>query len=285
MLPPGACDCHTHVVGDTAHYPMEADRHYTPAAAPHGVLLAHLAAQGLERVVIVQPSFYGTDNRCMLDSLARLEGQGRGVAVVAPDVEQATLRQLHAAGVRGLRINVESFGVRDPVAVANALRALAERIAELNWHIQIYAAMETTAAVAEHLDRLPVPVVLDHFAMVPSSTPFDDAPARALLTLLAGGNAYVKLSASYRVHENDDARSAASVAAWAQAFLAAAPHKVLWGSDWPHTNREPGKGPLEVSRYRSLPSGKLLTEIEAWFPTAAIRQQVLVENATRLYDF
>ena len=263
---------------------MVAERHYTPGEASHEALLAHLARHDLERVVIVQPSVYGTDNRCMLDSLDRLEGRGRGVAVADDAVDAAGLQALHSRGVRALRVNVESAGLRDAATVEAALARWAGRIETLGWHLQLYAALDTIAALAEHLARLSVPVVLDHFAMVPAQLPLDDPRAAPLLALLRSGNAYVKLSAPYRLGAAGGTADAGA-AVWAAAFLAAAPDRVLWGSDWPHTDRDPGKAAHEVSRYRTLPQGTLERCIAAWLPTPQLRQQVLADNPARLYGF
>lgn len=283
-LPANACDCHTHVIGAASDYPMAADRHYTPEPASHDALLAHLARHGLARVVIVQPSVYGTDNRCMLDSLDRLPDTARGIAVLDPSVGDATLHDLDRRGVRGLRVNVESAGIRDAGAVGRALAQWAERIAPLGWHLQVYAALDALAALAGPLARLPVPVVLDHFAMMPAETASDDARAQALLALLRSGNAYVKLSAPYRLAASGMPGEAA-VARWAGAFLRAAPERVLWGSDWPHTFREAGRKAHEPSRYRALPEGSLDASIRHWLPTPSLREQVLVRNPGRLYGF
>jgi predicted TIM-barrel fold metal-dependent hydrolase len=281
-LPTGACDCHTHVVGDVVYYPMVADRHYTPAAAPHEALLAHMAHTGIQRTVIVQPSFYGTDNRCMLDSLARLQGAGRGIAVVERGTDAASLRLLHDAGIRGLRVNVESAGVRDVQALEEPLRYWADQIADLGWHVQIYASHHTTAALAPVLNSLPVPVVLDHFAMVPAGLNAHDAQLNKLLNLLVAGNVYLKLSAPYRIAQTDPVVSATELA---KLFLKTNPERILWGSDWPHTNREIGKAAHEVSRYRDIPSNALVESIRMWLPSSDWQQQVLVNNPARLYGF
>lgn len=228
-LPAGACDCHTHVVGDTRRYPMVSPRPYTPDAAPHEALQAHLQRHGLQRTVIVQASFYGVDNRCMLDSLARLEGAGRGVAVVDPTAGRAMLDDLHRAGVRGLRVNVESDGVRDPVRVEAALREAAGRIADRPWHLQLYAAPTTLAALAPPLGTLPVPVVLDHLAMLPAGTALDDPSCAALMALLDTGRAYLKLSAPYRIAApTEPASDAQQAARLARAFIARRPDRMLW---------------------------------------------------------
>lgn len=281
-LPAGACDCHTHVVGDTVRYPMVAQRHYTPALAPHEALLAHLERNGLQRGVIVQPSFYGSDNRCMLDSLERLQGAGRGVAVVDEGADDAALARLHAGGVRGLRVNVESAGVHDIRAVEEPLRRWAERLAPLGWHLQVYAVHTTVVQLAPLLGRLKVPVVLDHFALLPAAAGNGDSAVRRVLELVASGNVYVKLSAPYRIAA---AQPVSAVAQLAHAFVEADPQRVLWGSDWPHTDREPGKAAHEVSRYRSIAPATLAESIGCWLPTESLRRQVLADNPARLYGF
>ena len=261
---------------------MVADRHYTPGPATHADLLAHMVRTGASRVVIVQPSFYGTDNRCMVESLRRLNGAGRGVAVVDETFTDADLQALADAGVRGVRINLESAGVQDPQLIGQALTYWADRIAPLGWHVQVYASLDALAAAVPHISALAVPIVLDHFAMVPDSTPLNDPRLALLLTLVREGKAWVKLSAPYRITQAGDEKRDA-VTALAQVFLQANPERVVWASDWPHTNREPGKGKLEVSAYRDIAAAKLVSDVSAWLPTQAMRQQVLVDNPTRLY--
>jgi len=78
----GACDCHTHVFGPAARYPFSPDRAYTPPDASVEQLVALHDSLGIERVVIVQPSPYGTDNSCTLDATRRLGDRARAVVVV-----------------------------------------------------------------------------------------------------------------------------------------------------------------------------------------------------------
>lgn len=280
----GACDCHVHVVGPTPDYPMVTERHYTPGPASVNDLQGHLARNGLQRTVIIQPSFYGNDNRCMLQALHDLQGAGRGIAVVDKDASDADLRALHNQGIRGLRLNAESSGDGDIQAISAALQYWAERIAALGWHLQIYASLDALYALSPVLHSLAVPVVLDHFAMVQDTTLQDDARALAVLSLVRSGRAYVKLSAPYRIQSSHTPNFDA-VARIAARYLHANPERVLWGSDWPHTNREPGKTAHQVSAYREVEPTALQQGIHAWLPTAALRKQVLVDNPARLYGF
>ncbi|WP_233161304.1 MULTISPECIES: amidohydrolase [unclassified Achromobacter] len=281
-LPAGACDCHVHIVGEQGAYPMLPDRPYTAGPATVADLRAHMARLGLARAVIVQPSFYGTDNRLLVDSLAAMNGDGRGIAVLAEDVSDATLTELHDAGVRGVRINLESVGASDPDKVVQAFAAWAGRLRGQGWHIQTYASLDAIAAAAPRLRGLGLPVVLDHFSMIPARVALDDARVREVMALVGSGAAYVKLSGSYRVDQGATARQ---VTALAQAFLQANPERAVWASDWPHTNRAPGKLPTEVSPYRDIDPRGLRKEIDAWLPEARVREQVLVSNPARLYGF
>jgi predicted TIM-barrel fold metal-dependent hydrolase len=283
-LPAGACDCHVHVVRDAATYPMAQERHYTPGPALVADLRAHLSRNGLARAVIVQPSIYGTDNQCLLDSLRELGGAGRGIAVVDPGISDEALSNFSAQGVRGLRINLESASVREPASIGPAFAYWAERVAPLGWHLQIYAALDAVAAALPFIRNLRVPLVLDHFAMVPASTPDDDARIDAVLSLLRSGRVYVKLSAPYRLAATPTVADTLA-ARLAALYLKTNPTQLLWGSDWPHTNREPGKSAHQVSAYRLLPPSTLQRGIESWLPGDSLREQVLVENPARLYGF
>src|SRR5438270_3955768 len=162
-VPRGACDCHTHVFGPPAQFPFTAARTYTPGEASLDELLALQADLHLERVVIVHPSVYGTDNSCTVDALRRLGGRGRGVAVIADDITPAELDALHRAGVRGIRLNLATAGVHDPEIARRRLAAAAARVAPLNWHVQIYTTLTMVAALQIELAAVPVPLVIDHF--------------------------------------------------------------------------------------------------------------------------
>ncbi|ALM86843.1 hypothetical protein ASB57_08385 [Bordetella sp. N] len=281
-MPAGACDCHVHIVGEQAAYPMLPDRPYTAGPATVADLRAHMARLGLARAVIIQPSFYGTDNRLLVDSLAAMDGDGRGIAVLSEDVSDATLTELHDAGVRGVRINLESVGASDPETVVKAFSSWAGRLRGQGWHIQTFASLDAIAAAAPRLRGLGLPVVLDHFSTIPARVALDDARVREVLALVGSGAAYVKLSGSYRI---DQGATPPQITALARAFLQANPERAVWASDWPHTNRAPGKLPTEVSPYRQIDPRGLREQIDAWLPDADLREQVLVRNPSRLYGF
>ena len=285
-LPTGACDCHVHVFGAAAAFPMVTDRLYTPGPATFEALRTHLAHSGLSRAVVVQPSVYGTDNSCLLDTLQQSAGAARGVAVVASDASDELLRAMSAQGVRGVRLNVESAAERDPKALSRSLAYWAERVTFLNWHIQVFASFDTLAAVAPWVANLSVPLVLDHFAMAPEGIDSQDTRFSAVLNLVRSGSAYVKLSAPYRLlPSGGNAHHAGAALALANRYVQANTSRVLWGSDWPHTHRDASKTALEVSAYRKIEPAALMRDLQAWLPGSALPQSVLVDNPAHLYGF
>jgi predicted TIM-barrel fold metal-dependent hydrolase len=284
LLPALSCDCHVHIVGAQGQYPMIADRQYTaPVASVHD-LRAHMARVGLQRAVIIQPSFYGVDNRCLLDSLKLLEGAGRGVAVLEPSVTDTQLQALDMAGVRGIRINVESSSGSDAANLQAELEFWSNKLASLGWHIQLFASQALIQQCASTIRQLAVDVVLDHFSLLPSDVAADDAGFACVSELLTGGDVWLKLSAPYRLPPAGFA-NAQAVALLAQKLLNANIERIVWGSDWPHTQREKGKLPTEESRYREISSATLLEQIHQCLPTQELRQTVLVNNPARLYRF
>lgn len=281
MVSEQACDCHVHVVGDPIAYPMLPSRPYTAGVATVADLRSHLSRIGFQRAVIVQPSFYGTDNRCLLDALVEMNGTARGIAVLDPSASDAELARMDEAGVRGLRLNLESHGLRNTQDMAATLRQGAARIAGLGWHLQVYAAWPVIRSCLPWLGSLPAPVVIDHFGLLPLATASSEEDGDLLAQALSKGNLHLKLSGSYRV----PGANPSTLTQLALKLVAAAPNRVVWASDWPHTNREPGKAPTEVSAYRDIPPQRLLAEIADWLPDPDTARKVLRENPEKLYRF
>ena len=278
------CDTHVHVFGPQATYPMLAERHYTSPPACVADLQAHLCGQGLSRVVLVQASVYGYDNSCLLDGLDQLQGQGRGVVVINEATTQEQLQNMHKQGARGARINQESVATRDASRLQAALSRLAAQVASLRWHIQVFAQLPVVAACAPLIRQLyqeyDLHVVLDHFALWRDPS-FTDPDAQQVLSLLQDGVVYIKLSGSYRVA----LQSRPDLLTVAQRFMSTRADRLLWASDWPHTNRTPGLAAHEVSAYRVIAPDDLRSERDAWLPSASSQQQVLIDNPARLYGF
>jgi predicted TIM-barrel fold metal-dependent hydrolase len=275
-LPGGACDCHAHICGPAAEYPYDAERIYTPPDATIESYRHLLAALGVERAVLVQPSVYGTDNRAMLAAL-RTAGPGfRAVAVVDPAIAVRDLATLHQAGVRGVRLNlVDRREGRNSVPIAS-VRALADRIAPFGWHIEFLVNLDEAPDFAGAIADLAVPIVLGHLGYPRAGAPdWIKAPAFAeLLALMAGGRCWVKLTGPYRISGAPDLPYD-DVDPVAARLAQAAPGRLIWGSDWPH-----------VMMKKPMPNDGALCDLLArWIPDAATRTRILVDNPTELYGF
>ncbi|MEC5408548.1 amidohydrolase family protein [Paraburkholderia sp. MPAMCS5] len=286
-LPPGSCDCHVHIF-DAERYPFAAQRSYTPGRARVSDLLEFEGRLGFDRVVVVQPSVYGTDNAAMLAALRELgTARARGVAVIDPrNVSESGLRAMHEQGVRGVRLNLEVKGQRDHAVALAQLERAAQKVAPLGWSIQIYADVDVVAALSPTIAALPVHVVLDHFAGLRTARQPEQKEAfETVLALAKGGNVYIKLSAPYRASR--EAPDFSDIALFAQQLIQARPDRMLWASDWPHTGSASHRdGDLtRVEPFRKEDAGRALNNVLAWAETSAIRQQILIDNPARLYGF
>ena len=282
--PAGACDCHVHVFGDAADFAFAAGRLYTPPPASAAELLALQEALHLSRVVIVQPSVYGSDNSCTIDGIRRLGPRARGVAVIDEATSDAALDEMHRAGIRGVRVNLETSGETDLGAARRNLTAAVKRVGPLGWHVQVYARLSVIAGLREVIARLRVPIVFDHFGGATAAGGIDQAGFAALLALVGAGHAYVKVSAAYR--SSDKAPAYDDMAPLARALIAANPERILWGSDWPHPHHARPGAPLdEITAFYDIDDGLALKQLRRWAPSAATRRTILVDNPARLYDF
>ncbi len=279
--PAGATDCHVHVIGPKRRYPLPANARYTPMDAPVGQLAAMLKRLGLERVVIVQPSFYGTDNTCLLDAMAEL-GNARGVAVLPDEVPARELEALNDHGVRGLRVNIASFGAASVDAMQHAVQAAARLAADYGWHVQMFVPAAALEPLTPVLRALQVDSVIDHFGLIDP-----DAPEPALTTLLKlveTGKVWVKLSGAYRIAKDPQH---AGIDDMARKLCAANPERMVWGSDWPHTPRHDVQNPdrAQESPFQDIDTAGLLALLRRWLKDDALIHRVLVDNPARLYGF
>ncbi len=268
IAPPLSCDCHFHIFGTFARFPLDPGRHYTPPEASVAAYRAMADALGLQRMVVVQASPYGTDNRATLEAVRLLGAENtRAVAVVDDSFDAASLQAMADAGVRGVRFNLVSGNGTPEAQIA----ALAKRIAPLAWHMQVYADGAKLAELAPVLAALPVPVVIDHCGGVKAALGTAHPQFTALLRLLDTGHVWIK-TCSYRASSAgppwDD------VAANVRALVQAAPERCVWGTDWPHTNMD---APPDTRH--------LLGQFLDWVPETALRQRILVDNPAQLYGF
>ncbi len=268
--PPGATDCHAHIFGPEAQYPFTPHRTYTPPEASEAQYFHLLESLGLSRGVIVQPSVYGRDNRCTLDAVRRHPDKLRAVVVVNEDITEKELEQMHADGARGVRLNLL---FRSGVEVSD-VRRIADKIAALDWHLQMLIDVSEFADIRDTLGSLPVETVFDHLGHMPISAGTSHPGFQQMLSLVADGKSWVKLSGSYRItSENETPYS--DIAPFAREIIRANPERVLWATDWPHPY-------INVD----MPNdGALLDMLDDWTPDAATRDRILADNPARLYGF
>jgi predicted TIM-barrel fold metal-dependent hydrolase len=245
--------------------PLASPRSYTPQILTIADWQLYAEAAGIARGVLVQPSVYGLDNGVMLRAIARDPQRLRGIAVVAPDISTGALRELDAGGVRGIRINT-----RNKAGVAlEAVWELLGKVAPLGWSVQFQVRAEQLADVAA-LAHGEVPLVLDHLAFIRFGEADTGERLDALRRLLDRPNIYAKISAPYRLTADADY---ADVGAAIAALAASHPHRLLWGSDWPHTEL-----------WEAMPDdGVLLSAYEAWLPSPQLRQQIFVDTPISLF--
>jgi predicted TIM-barrel fold metal-dependent hydrolase len=275
-LPAGACDTHVHVFAPAA-FPYAAQRTYTPGAATAAQLQGFHAGLGIERAVLVQPSVYGTDNACLLAAIERLgQERARGIAVEQADAWQADLVALHAGGIRGLRLNLEVDGQRDALAASHAISQVVRLAEGMGWSLHLHAGFALLRDLAPQLLRSPVPVVLDHFAGVRPGLDREDVSG-----WLRSGPVFVKLSAPYKPAPPQRWPELADLAA---AWCHAAPERVLWGSDRPHTGGSGRANPFAVEPFRQVDTPGWLTLLQERVGPAAWKR-LLVDNPARLFGF
>ncbi|MFZ2737232.1 MAG: amidohydrolase family protein [Burkholderiaceae bacterium] len=278
QAPSGACDSHAHVFGPFARHPLAEDRSYTPAEFDGAAFIAHLDQLGLTRGVLVTGSASGTDNGSVLEALKLYPDRLRGVAVATDAVTDAELDRWHAAGVRGVRANLYQLDghavYRNGVGL-EVLEALAPRLTARGWHAQIWVHAPDLPTLSPRLRQLGVPLVIDHMGRMATPRGVQDPGFQHLCALLADGIAWTKISGADRNTSMGTPYS--DVDPFAAALLAANPQQVVWGTDWPHINY--------FDAVRVPDDGDLMNLLARWLPDPAQRQQVLVDNPARLYDF
>jgi predicted TIM-barrel fold metal-dependent hydrolase len=284
-VPAGACDCHTHIHGDPEKFPFFPGRVYTPElASPEEMAALHKALR-IERVVIVTPSVYGTDNSTTLFGMKARGATARGVAVIDDKTSESDLDAMGQAGIRGVRLNLATGGVSDPAVGRPRFQAAIERVKNRNWHIQLFTSLAMISAIKDLVASSPVPVVFDHFGGAQAGLGVEQPGFADLTELVRSGKAYVKISGAYRASKL--APDYADAAPLARALIAANSDRVVWGTDWPHPDSvtPPGRKTTDVQPLFQIDDGRLLNQLPVWAPDAAIRKKILVDNPAQLYGF
>lgn len=282
-VPEGACDCHVHTF-DPQHFPYSPSRPYTPEPVSVDELIALHKALHISRVIVVQTTTYGTDNRGVLDAMKKLGSRSRGVAVIDEKAPDSALDEMDRAGIRGIRLNLETAGQTDPEIGRKRFQQAVERIKGRKWHIQIYTRLTVIEGIKDLVASAPMPVVFDHFGGMQAALGAGQPGFSSLLTLLRTGKAYVKISAPYRA--STEAPDYPDVAPLAKALVKSNPQRILWGSDWPHPGTPvPGRSNSEITPFFQIDDGHVLNLLPKWVPDAATRKTILVDNPAKLYGF
>jgi len=267
-----ACDAHCHIFGPGDRYPYAAERTYTPPDAPLSRFRELQSALGLERAVLVNASCHGTDNTVIVDAIAQSGGRYRGVANADGSFTARDFEELHAAGFRAVRFNfVKHLGGMPDI---DEFRGVIRQIAPLGWHVDLHFDAGDLLEFDELLRHLPVPFIIDHMGRVPVKAGLEQPAFRHLVGLLrTAPGCWVKISGAERISSSGP--PFADAIPFAQALIAAAPDRILWGTDWPHPN---------IARH--MPNdGDLMDLMALYAPDPAIQRKILVDNPQRLYGF
>ena len=269
--PAGACDCHMHFFD--SHYPLaeKARRKEKDATvAEYREVQRHL---GLQRVVVVQPTAYGRDNRCTLDAIAQIGPDARGIAVVDTSITDAELERLTKGGIRGVRFRM----LDTPELPWEMLGEMAARIAAFGWHIQFQMDGRYLEEREALLKGLPGTVVIEHIGKFLEPVPVEHPGFRALARLVDTGRFWVKLSGAYMLSKSGPPLYS-DIGVLAKELARRAPERMVWASNWPHPNLKSHGGPL--------PDDALLLDLLLdWAPDEKIRNRILATNPAELYGF
>ncbi|KAF7197468.1 4-sulfomuconolactone hydrolase [Pseudocercospora fuligena] len=295
IFPPNSWDSHIHVI-DPQAFPMSEDRDYTPKPATKQNATTYLSTAGIAHAVIVLPSVYGTDNSVLIDSLKYFNGSARGVAVVDPDnVSNETIEELHAAGVRGLRVNFGNEGTDEEII--DAIHKNAALAQKNNWVLQLWIPLKAFVALHPIIPTLGVRVVVDHFAHteVGSRTnstldtidPYRRTGFSEVVDLVRRRLLWVKISGPYQNSKAaplyDDLRIVA------QTLMLNGPEMVVYGSDWPHTASKEGNaaagGRLSPQNYRDINDPAIAELFMTWAGSQEQIQRLFVDNPRRLWSW
>jgi D-galactarolactone isomerase len=270
FVPPNACDSHLHIFDPRFREVLPADDMSAIPCTASAYAETQRALK-LDRAVVVTPRNYDTDNAVTVDAIAQMGlDRARGVAVLRPDVSDSTLGLLHEQGIRGIRFTL--YTPEHAPTSFDMVEPLAARIKGLGWHLQLHWTADQIVAHEALLDRLPVEVVFDHLGRLPVSKGLDHPGAAIIERLLREGRAWMKLSAPYLDSAIGLQGSYEDIDTVARHWIKAAPDRVVWGSDWPHTSLKNPPG-----------TAVFLRKLFSWVDDQASLDRILVANPTRLY--
>ena len=277
--PPNSCDTHFHIFGPPEQFPFAPTRQYTPPAAPLEHYLHVTAVIGISRGVVVQPSVHGLDNTVTLEAIKKSNGRFLGVARIDDKTTKDELQRLRDAGIRGVRFNLLSRP-RGNIKL-DVFDHAVERAAQLGWSVDLHIDPKNLLEQEKRIRALPTAVVIDHMARVNPPEGLEQPAFQLLLDLLKDQKFWVKVTGADKLCRSDVhsyfGLPFVDVIPFARALIATAPNRIIWGTDWPHSNNfAPGKTPND---------GDLLELLAQFAPDEATRRKILVDNPAALYGF
>ncbi|USG62230.1 amidohydrolase family protein [Sneathiella marina] len=270
IAPVDAVDAHCHVFGPADQFPYAAERKYTPCDAPKSKLFKLRDHLGFSRNVIVQASCHGRNNDALIDALISSDNLARGVAVIDPAISDRELENMDAAGVRAVRFNFVKRLV-DATPKEVFLR-VADRIAELGWHIVVYFEAADLEELTPFLEKLPTIVVIDHMGRPDiDKNPSHPNFQRFVNLMEENEKFWTKVSCPERLTTQGPPYD--DVIPFSRILVETFSDRVLWGTDWPHPNMK-SHVPDE---------GVLVDVIPQIAQTLELQRKLLVANPLRLY--
>ena len=273
-IPEGAIDSHAHIFGTPEQYSFSTGRGYTPPEASlENYLALHQALGGIDHAVLTQPSVYGTDNSCMLDAVAKMDGKFLAIVAVDATITDKQLEEFNRQGARGARVNLVDKG-GNPFDGPRAVQKFTERIKDMGWHLEVLIHVHEFDDLRATMNGMAVDVSFGHLGYMKTSNPVDNPGFQEFLDLLRDGHSWAKLTGSYRI-TTSAVTPYHDVAPYAEALIEANPDHLVWGTDWPHPAV---KGTMPND-------GALMDHLADWASDEALRKKILVDNPKALYGF
>ena len=285
LLPDLSCDCHLHILGPESQYRFSEERQYTPMDARVPEAMAMLNGLGCTRAVIVQPSVYGVDNSCTIDAMEEFPIQTRSVIVIPADLPPTELAGLHEKGVRGIRLNGTQWSVENLVDCFSAHRAQFEMMQDLNWHIECFIGAHTHSVLPRLADSSNLDLVLDHFGGPLGQNETIENRITVLDQLLGSGRIWLKISGYYRLKTGE--KEPTPFARLIEYLLKYHSHRLIWGSDWPHT---PDRQDRQKFRNTPLPFQNIdiygsMAFLLNYIEDQKVIDRIFIKNPETIYQF
>lgn len=265
-VPPQSCDSHFHVF--EPGYPHVPDPLYTFPDATLRQYLEMIEMLGIERMVLVQPTFYGNDNALTLDVLKKVGARCRAVVRIEEDVSDAELDRYQRLGVRAIRLDLFARANWPTTDIIAYVRRMGQRAKRLGWHLQFYSPGTIVRDLIPFMEDFDHDFVIDHMGYMLEADGLTQSDFERLLRVLHYGKCWIKLSGPYRIAKK---RPLSAVAPVGRSLVATRPDRLIWGSDWPHLP----DGQRDT--------GELLNLLADWAPTADDRHKILVEAPATLF--